>query len=103
MADIQHPRFCFRQGDSTSIDYSGLRGKISEGVVNGSTQGEVGTLRTISVGTLVAAPGQKVKGRVAVLETPASTLTLPLVIVNGRDPGPCLFHFAGFHGLESPP
>jgi len=71
--------------------------------MNGSTQGEVGTLRAISVGTLVAAPGQKVKGRVAVLETPASTLTLPVVIINGRDPGPCLVLFAGIHGSEYPP
>lgn len=60
-------------------------------------------MRTISVGPLAAAPGERVKGRVAVLETAASTLTLPVVLVNGRDPGPCLVLFAGIHGSEYPP
>jgi predicted deacylase len=60
-------------------------------------------VRTINVGTLVAAPGEKIKGRVVVLETPVSTLTLPVVIINGREPGPGLVLFAGIHGSEYPP
>jgi uncharacterized protein len=58
---------------------------------------------SLNVGALVAAAGEKVRGRVAILDTPAATLTLPVVIVNGHEPGPCLVLFAGMHGSEYPP
>src|SRR5262245_39901819 len=60
-------------------------------------------MRTLSVGTLVATPGEKIRGRVAILDTPATAWMLPVVLVNGRAPGACLVLFAGMHGSEYPP
>ena len=55
--------------------------------------------RTLQVGGIACAPGQKVMGFVDVCGTDAR---MPVTIVNGSDDGPTLLITAGIHGGEYP-
>lgn len=56
----------------------------------------------IKIGELVCEVGSKATGWLNVLETPTSTLQMPLMIVNGEFTGPALCLTAGVHGCEYP-
>jgi predicted deacylase len=57
--------------------------------------------KTISVGSAVAAPGTKVRGHIPVTRLAGgSELTIPVIVINGVKPGPCLWIDAAIHGDE---
>ncbi len=56
----------------------------------------------IKLRDITAAPGTKAFGKAAVGEWPdGSPVSIPVVIVNGRDPGPVVMVTAGVHGDEA--
>jgi uncharacterized protein len=54
----------------------------------------------LTIGSIVAAPGQTVSGKLAIGNRPASEYSIPLSIVNGKGDGPVLTIIAGQHGTE---
>jgi hypothetical protein len=52
---------------------------------------------------LRAAPGETARGFISIGETAAGPIRIPLVILNGREPGPTLCLTAGVHATEYPP
>ncbi len=52
---------------------------------------------------IVANPGQKVNGFIQIGQTPSGPIQFPLVIINGKQPGPVLCLTAGVHATEYPP
>ena len=56
----------------------------------------------VRVRDLVASPGARVEGFLTIGETPSEPFRMPLVIVNGRRPGPRLCLTAGVHAAEYP-
>ena len=58
---------------------------------------------SIKIGDIVAEPGERAKGFVKIAETSGFDLKLPVVILNGREPGPTLVIIAGIHPVEYPP
>ncbi len=57
--------------------------------------------KTITVGTAVAAPGQVVRGVIPVTELAGLTkLEIPVVIINGINPGPVFWVDGAIHGDE---
>ncbi len=57
---------------------------------------------TVKVGDIEAKPGSKAQGLVKVAETAGFDLSLPVQIVNGKEPGPTLAIIAGIHPVEHP-
>ena len=55
----------------------------------------------IRVGDVSSRPGTKQSGRLKVAEKAASSIELPLTIIQGQIPGPTLVVLAGEHGCES--
>jgi predicted deacylase len=56
---------------------------------------------TISIGTAVAAPGTTVRGFIPVTKLAGgASLEIPLIVINGSRPGPCLWVDASIHGDE---
>lgn len=60
------------------------------------------TLKTIKIGDIVCEVGAKKTGFLKVLETPISTLQMPVMIINGSSLGPTLCLTGGVHGCEYP-
>jgi uncharacterized protein len=59
------------------------------------------TAKTITVGTAVAAPGQAVRGVIPVTHLAGGTpVEIPVVVVNGVNPGPCFWVNGAIHGDE---
>jgi hypothetical protein len=56
----------------------------------------------IQIEGLQAKPGEKVFGYVKIGETPISSISLPVGIVNGKEEGPRIFIMAGTHPCEYP-
>lgn len=57
--------------------------------------------KTITVGSAVAAPGTAVRGHIAVTKLAGgSDLNIPVIVINGIRPGPCLWVDAAIHGDE---
>jgi predicted deacylase len=56
----------------------------------------------IRIRDVVAAPGERATGFLTIGETPSEPIRMPLVIVNGRRPGPRLCLTAGVHAAEYP-
>src|SRR5690349_18496986 len=57
---------------------------------------------TIRIRDIDAAPGTRAQGFLTIGETPSEPIRVPLVIVNGRRPGPRLCLTAGVHAAEYP-
>lgn len=55
---------------------------------------------TIKIRDIVCEPGQKVTGFIDVAETPSSMVKLPIMIVNGTQPGPTICLVGGTHATE---
>jgi predicted deacylase len=56
---------------------------------------------TITIGTAVAAPGTTARGFIPVTKLAGgSSLEIPLIVINGARPGPCLWIDASIHGDE---
>jgi predicted deacylase len=56
---------------------------------------------TVIVGTAVAAPGTAVRGHIPVTKTgTGGDLSIPVIVINGGKPGPCLWINACIHGDE---
>jgi len=55
---------------------------------------------TFTVGTATAARGQKASGAIEVPAGTDAALTIPVVVVHGREPGPVLALVSGAHGTE---
>ncbi len=58
---------------------------------------------TIKILDIAAKPGEKAQGYVKVAETSGFDIKLPVVILNGKGPGPTLAIIAGIHPVEYPP
>ena len=58
---------------------------------------------TIKIRDIVAKPGEKTQGYVKVAETSGFDIELPVVILNGAEPGPTVAIIAGIHPVEYPP
>jgi uncharacterized protein len=56
----------------------------------------------IRAGDIEAAPGTRVRGFLTIGETPTEPIRVPIVIVNGSQPGPRLCLTAGVHAAEYP-
>jgi uncharacterized protein len=56
----------------------------------------------IRVGDVEAAPGTRARGFLTIGETPTEPIRVPIVIVNGSQPGPRLCLTAGVHAAEYP-
>lgn len=56
--------------------------------------------KTITVGTVTAARGQKVTGRIEVPAGVDPGLSIPVAVIHGARPGPVLALVAGSHGTE---
>jgi predicted deacylase len=54
----------------------------------------------ISVGTVVARPGQKATGFIQVPAGVDAATNIPVIVINGAKPGPTLAAVAGAHGTE---
>jgi predicted deacylase len=54
----------------------------------------------ISIGTVIAGPGEKVSGYLSIGYKPASEYSIPLTIINGINDGPILTIISGQHGTE---
>ena len=59
--------------------------------------------KTIKIRDIVAKPGEKAQGYVKVAETAGFDIELPVVILNGAEPGPTVAIIAGIHPVEYPP
>jgi predicted deacylase len=57
---------------------------------------------TVQIRDIVAKPGTRVSGFLTLGETPSEPIRIPLVIVQGRRPGPRLCLTAGVHAAEYP-
>ncbi len=57
-------------------------------------------MKTLEIGGVKSIPGRKVHGKFAVAQRAASTIDLPLTIVQGKRDGPTLVVVAGEHGCE---
>jgi predicted deacylase len=57
----------------------------------------------VGIRDLVAASGEAVRGFLTIGETPSAPITVPLVIINGREDGPVLCLTAGVHATEYAP
>lgn len=58
-------------------------------------------MSAITVGTAVAEPGQRVRGVIPVTRMPGGgMLEIPVVVINGLQPGPCVWVDAVIHGDE---
>ncbi len=56
---------------------------------------------TVTIGTAVAAPGTMVRGFIPVTKLAGgASLEIPLIVINGSRPGPCLWVDASIHGDE---
>jgi predicted deacylase len=61
----------------------------------------VSEAKTITVGTAVAAPGTAVRGHILVTKTGCGAdIAIPVIVINGSKPGPCLWIDACIHGDE---
>jgi predicted deacylase len=60
------------------------------------------TSETVQIRDIAAEPGTRAQGFLTVGETPSEPIRIPLVIVNGRRPGPRLCLTAGVHAAEYP-
>ena len=56
----------------------------------------------VRVRDIEAEPGSRAQGFLTIGETPSEPLRIPLVIINGRQPGPRLCLTAGVHAAEYP-
>ncbi len=56
--------------------------------------------QSISVGTAVAAPGERAAGVIAVPAGVDAAMDIPVIVINGAKPGPKLALLAGAHGTE---
>ncbi len=57
--------------------------------------------QTVAVGTAIAAPGTNVRGSIPVTKLGGgSALEIPVFVINGAKPGPCLWIDASIHGDE---
>lgn len=66
--------------------------------------GGAGANETLRVGDVVAPPGSKVSGQIAISDTgDGVTTTIPITVINGRRNGPALALIAGIHGSEYAP
>ncbi|MEZ4671414.1 MAG: M14 family metallopeptidase [Anaerolineae bacterium] len=55
----------------------------------------------LKVGNVVAAPGTRVRGVIPVTNLPGGrTLDIPIIVINGKKPGPCVWVDAVIHGDE---
>jgi predicted deacylase len=55
----------------------------------------------LKVGTAAAAPGQRVRGVIPVTQLPGGRpLEIPVIVINGAEPGPCVWVDAVIHGDE---
>jgi predicted deacylase len=57
----------------------------------------------VRIRDLVAQPGGKTQGLLTIGETPGGPIAIPVVIINGREPGPVLCLTAGVHATEYAP
>ena len=55
---------------------------------------------SIKIGEVTSVPGKSVHGKYRVAQRAASTIELPISIIQGRKPGPTLVVVAGEHGCE---
>ncbi len=60
------------------------------------------TAETVRIQDIVAEPGSRVTGFLPIGETATEPIRIPLVVVNGRAPGPRLCLTAGVHAAEYP-
>ena len=57
--------------------------------------------KTVAVGTASAAPGKVARGRIEVTSLPGGGgVGMPVIVINGREAGPCLWVDAAIHGDE---
>lgn len=55
----------------------------------------------LKIGNVVAAPGTRVRGVIPVTNLPGGrTLDIPIIVINGAQPGPCIWVDAVIHGDE---
>lgn len=55
----------------------------------------------LKIGNVVAAPGTRVRGVIPVTNLPGGrTLDIPIIVINGAQPGPCVWVDAVIHGDE---
>ncbi len=55
----------------------------------------------LKIGNVVAAPGTRVRGVIPVTNLPGGrTLDIPIIVLNGAEPGPCVWVDAVIHGDE---
>jgi predicted deacylase len=60
----------------------------------------IASAQSITVGTAVAAPGQRATGVIAVPAGVDAAMDIPVIVINGAKPGPKLALLAGAHGTE---
>lgn len=58
--------------------------------------------REFTVGETTAAPGQVVRGRIRATVGTVAAVEMPVVLINGRRPGPTVCITGGVHGAEYP-
>jgi predicted deacylase len=58
--------------------------------------------RVITVGETTATPGQVTRGRIRVTVGTAAAVDMPVVLINGKRPGPAVCVTGGVHGAEYP-
>ncbi len=56
----------------------------------------------VRVGDIEAEPGARTQGFLTVGETPSEPIRIPIIIINGRNPGPRFCLTAGVHAAEYP-
>ena len=82
-----------------SGDAGGEDGRDGSSSENGSRRTDS---QTVALGDASAAPGEVARGWLSVAELPTGTPErLPVVLVNGADPGPTLWLTGGVHGDEA--
>lgn len=57
-------------------------------------------LPEIRIGSVMSSPGKKESGHLKVADKAASTISIPISIIQGKSPGPTLVVIAGEHGCE---
>ncbi|MFC1960066.1 succinylglutamate desuccinylase/aspartoacylase family protein [Chloroflexota bacterium] len=58
-------------------------------------------MSNLTVGTAVAAPGTSTRGVIPVTQLPGGgALEIPVIVINGQQPGPCIWVDAVIHGDE---
>ncbi len=60
----------------------------------------IASAQSVTVGTAVAAPGQRATGVIAVPAGVDAAMDIPVIVINGAKPGPKLALLAGAHGTE---